>query len=104
MTAIDIAVQSKLLGAQSVTMVYRRGPEQMKASAYERELAQTNGVVIRYWARPVALEGHADALSGVLFEDTHEQEGELAVARLGFPHRSRHAVHRDRAARHAGSA
>ena len=57
MTAIDIAVQSKKLGAETVTMVYRRGPEQMKASAYERELAQTNGVVIRYWARPVVARG-----------------------------------------------
>ena len=45
MTAIDIAVQSKKLGAETVTMVYRRGPEQMKASLYERELAQTSGVV-----------------------------------------------------------
>jgi dihydropyrimidine dehydrogenase (NAD+) subunit PreT len=68
MTAIDAAVQSKKLGAESVTMVYRRSPEQMKASAYERELAQTNGVVIRYWARPVALEGRGDTLSGVVFE------------------------------------
>ena len=72
MTAIDIAVQSKKLGAETVTMVYRRGPEQMKASAYERELAQTNGVVIRYWARPVALEGHAGALTGVVFENAQE--------------------------------
>src|SRR6202042_2307950 len=63
MTAVDAAVQSKKLGAESVTMVYRRGPEQMKASAYERELAQTSGVVIRYWARPVELEGR-----GVVFE------------------------------------
>jgi len=78
MTAIDIAVQSKKLGAQSVTMVYRRGPDQMKASLFERELAQTSGVVIRTWARPVSLEGHAGALSGVVFEDTHEHEGELA--------------------------
>ena len=77
MTAIDIAVQSKKLGAQSVTIVYRRGPDKMKASAYERELAQTSGVVIRAWARPVALEGHAGALSGVLFEDTHEHDGVL---------------------------
>jgi dihydropyrimidine dehydrogenase (NAD+) subunit PreT len=78
MTAIDVAVQSKLLGAQTVTMVYRRGPEQMKASRYERELAQTNGVVIRYWARPVSLEGHAGALSGVVFEHTHQSDGGLA--------------------------
>ena len=78
MTAIDIAVQSKKLGAETVTMIYRRGPEQMKASAYERELAQTNGVVIRYWAKPVSLEGHAGALSGVVFENTLERGHALA--------------------------
>ena len=32
MTAVDAAVQSKLLGAQNVTMVYRRGKEKMSAS------------------------------------------------------------------------
>jgi dihydropyrimidine dehydrogenase (NAD+) subunit PreT len=78
MTAVDAAVQSKKLGAESVTMVYRRGPEQMKASAYERELAQTNGVVIRYWARPVALEGRGDTLSGVVFESGNDGEGASA--------------------------
>ncbi|MCR4282237.1 MAG: FAD-dependent oxidoreductase, partial [Bauldia sp.] len=41
MTAIDIASQSKRLGAEDVTIVYRRGPEKMGASEYERELAQT---------------------------------------------------------------
>jgi glutamate synthase (NADPH/NADH) small chain len=80
MTAIDIAVQSKKLGAQTVTMVYRRSSKHMKASKFERELAQTNGVVIRTSARPVAIEGHAGVFSGVLFEDTHEHEGVLAPA------------------------
>jgi glutamate synthase (NADPH/NADH) small chain len=75
MTAIDVAVQSKKLGAEIVTMVYRRGPEQMKASAYERELAQTSGVVIRYWARPVALESRGDTVSGVVFESGNGGEG-----------------------------
>ena len=78
MTAIDAAVQSKKLGAETVTMVYRRGPEQMKASAYERELAQTSGVVIRYWARPVELEGRGDTLSGVVFESGNGGEGASA--------------------------
>ena len=32
MTAVDAAVQSKLLGAEDVTIVYRRGQEQMNAS------------------------------------------------------------------------
>ncbi len=62
MTAIDIAVQSKRLGAEMVTIVYRRGPEQMKASRYEQELAQTSGVLIRSWARPVSIESHAGTL------------------------------------------
>ena len=81
MTAVDAAVQSKKLGAESVTMVYRRGPEQMKASAYERELAQTSGVIIRYWARPVALEGRGDTLSGVVFESGNGGEGASAPGR-----------------------
>jgi dihydropyrimidine dehydrogenase (NAD+) subunit PreT len=84
MTAIDVAVQSKKLGAEIVTMVYRRGPEQMKASAYERELAQTSGVVIRYWAQPAALEGRGDTLSGVVFESGNGGEGASASAGSAF--------------------
>ena len=34
MTAIDIAVQSKLLGAEQVTIAYRRGKNAMAASEY----------------------------------------------------------------------
>jgi dihydropyrimidine dehydrogenase (NAD+) subunit PreT len=52
MTAIDIAIQSKLLGAEDVTILYRRGAEHMKASAYEQELAQTKGVKIKHWVQP----------------------------------------------------
>ncbi|MGD0561632.1 MAG: NAD(P)-dependent oxidoreductase [Roseiarcus sp.] len=77
MTAVDVAVQSKRLGAESVTIVYRRGLDQMKASRFERDLAQTNGVLIRPWARPVALESHGDAASGVVFERTREEGGAL---------------------------
>jgi len=77
MTAIDAAVQSKLLGAEIVNLAYRRGVDAMKASRYERELAQTHGVIIRPWARPLALEGHAGAVSGVLFEHTKMVGGQL---------------------------
>jgi glutamate synthase (NADPH/NADH) small chain len=52
MTAIDMAVQSKLLGAEEVTILYRRGPGQMKASRFEQELAQTRGVKIKHWVMP----------------------------------------------------
>ena len=39
MTAIDAAVQSKLLGAEEVTICYRRGKEHMNASEFEQDLA-----------------------------------------------------------------
>lgn len=57
MTAVDIAVQSKRLGAEQVDIVYRRGAEQMGASPFEQQLAQTNGVGIVYWAQPVKIQG-----------------------------------------------
>jgi len=66
MTAIDIAVQSKRLGAEQVHMVYRRGPEQMSASVFEQALAQTSGVVIHHWASPVRIIGD-NHVSGVEF-------------------------------------
>ncbi|MBB1074131.1 NAD(P)-dependent oxidoreductase [Rhodoferax sp. 4810] len=53
MTAVDAAVQAKLLGAHEVHMVYRRGPLEMSASKAEQEWAQINGVVIHHWLGPV---------------------------------------------------
>jgi glutamate synthase (NADPH/NADH) small chain len=69
MTAIDVAVQSKRLGAEQVDLVYRRGVAQMGASAYEQELAQTNGVTIHHLARPLRVLG-TDGAEGVEFENT----------------------------------
>ncbi|MHA7866569.1 MAG: NAD(P)-dependent oxidoreductase [Salipiger thiooxidans] len=58
MTAVDAAVQSKLLGALNVTIVYRRSQERMAASPYEQELAQARGVRIICNASPVAVHGN----------------------------------------------
>ncbi len=69
MTAIDIAVQSRRLGAERVDLVYRRGPEQMGASQYEQDLAQTNGVTIHHWAKPVELLGN-EHVTTIRFERT----------------------------------
>ena len=70
MTAIDIASQTKRLGAEDVTIVYRRGPEQMGASAYEQEVAQTDGVLLRHWLRPKRLLAEGGRLAGVELEYT----------------------------------
>lgn len=67
MTAIDAAVQSKLLGAESVDMVYRRGPAQMGASGYEQDLARTHGVRILHWLAPVEVVGDNGHVRAVRF-------------------------------------
>lgn len=79
MTAIDIATQTRRLGAEDVTIVYRRGPAQMSASAKEQDWAQTNGVRIVHWARPVRLQAADGKLSRVEFEYTRlDAQGQLA--------------------------
>jgi glutamate synthase (NADPH/NADH) small chain len=77
MTAIDMATQAKRIGAEEVTIVYRRGAEAMNASRYEQELAQTDGVLIRHWLRPVALASRAGAVTGITFEYTRLEDGKL---------------------------
>jgi len=58
MTAVDAAVQSKLLGAENVTIVYRRGQDRMSASSYEQDHATSVGVRIVCHAAPVAVHGN----------------------------------------------
>ncbi len=77
MTAVDAAVQSKLLGAEQVTMVYRRGPEGLSASTHEQHWAQTHGVNIRCWARPLAVEAEGGVLRGMRFASTQLESGQL---------------------------
>jgi dihydropyrimidine dehydrogenase (NAD+) subunit PreT len=69
-TAIDIAVQIKKLGAESVTMVYRRSVAEMGATEYEQQVAQTNGVLIRTHAKPRRLLTENKQLIAVEFEYT----------------------------------
>jgi glutamate synthase (NADPH/NADH) small chain len=76
MTAIDAGVQSKLLGAENVSIVYRRGREAMSASQWEQELAAASGVGIRHWARPVRVIGNGAARE-VEFEYTRAGAGGL---------------------------
>lgn len=77
-TAIDVAVQVKRLGAEDVTLVYRRGAPAMSATWKEQEWAQTNGVTIKHWAQPVGLAGWSNgashAVREVIFEYTQLDE------------------------------
>ncbi len=71
MTAVDAAVQAKLLGALNVSLVYRRGRERMNASPFEQDLAASKGVRIITNASPIAVYGNG-AVREVEFEYTDD--------------------------------
>ncbi len=76
MTAVDAAVQSKLLGAESVTIAYRRGRDAMSASRYEQDLAASHGVKLLFNVQPVAVHGNG-AVVEIEVEYTATQDGKL---------------------------
>jgi dihydropyrimidine dehydrogenase (NAD+) subunit PreT len=73
-TAIDAAIQSKRLGAETVTLVYRRGAEAMSATSHEQAFAKSEGVNVIHWAQPRRLLGKDGLLAGIEFEYTQLNE------------------------------
>ena len=63
-TAIDCVTQAHRLGAERVSLVYRRGPADMPAYAHEIELARAEGVRFHYFCQPVRIVGR-DRVEGV---------------------------------------
>ena len=77
MTAIDAAVQAKLLGAEEVTICYRRGKEHMNASEFEQDLAASKGVIIRHWLAPKRILDKDGKVAGIEVEYTELRDGKL---------------------------
>ncbi|MES2257745.1 MAG: NAD(P)-dependent oxidoreductase [Pseudomonadota bacterium] len=78
-TAIDMAVQIQRLGAEEVTLVYRRGFDAMSATGHEQDIAKANQVRMRTWAQPVEvlLDGEGK-VRGMRFEKTTLDGARLA--------------------------
>ena len=51
-TAIDVATAAKRLGAETVTIAYRRSEALIPAFAYEYQLAQSDGIRFEWYAQP----------------------------------------------------
>ncbi|MCP1198696.1 NAD(P)-dependent oxidoreductase [Notoacmeibacter sp. MSK16QG-6] len=80
MTAVDAAVQAKNLGADEVTIAYRRGKEAMSASGYEQEVAATRGVHLRYNLQPKRIHAENGDVTGITFEKTaSDANGKLSA-------------------------
>lgn len=76
MTAIDAAVQAKLLGAETVTIAYRRSRAAMGASKFEQDLATAKGVTIRDHMQPLRIEG-GDRVEKITLSYTRAVGGSL---------------------------
>jgi dihydropyrimidine dehydrogenase (NAD+) subunit PreT len=57
-TAIDAATAARRLGAEHVSIVYRRGESEVPAFKYEYELAQKDGVAFYFNTQPVRIAGN----------------------------------------------
>jgi glutamate synthase (NADPH/NADH) small chain len=77
MTAVDAAVQSKLLGAENVTIAYRRGREAMGASRFEQDLAASKGVKLMFNVMPKAIHGNG-AAAEIELEYTEVKDGRVS--------------------------
>jgi dihydropyrimidine dehydrogenase (NAD+) subunit PreT len=77
-TAIDMAVQIQRLGAEEVTLVYRRGFDAMSATEHEQHIAKENQVRMRTWAQPQqVLLDESGRVRGMRFEKTASINGRL---------------------------
>ena len=72
-TAIDALTCSKRLGAERVTMYYRRSEDDMTAYPFEYEFAKQEGVEFRWLCAPKRIIGTNGAVSGVEFVRTQRQ-------------------------------
>jgi len=64
-TAIDCATIAKRLGAETVTMVYRRSEHEMTAFDHEVEFVKLEGVGFKFLAQPTRVVLEADKIVGL---------------------------------------
>ena len=72
-TAIDAVTQAKRLGAERVTMVYRRTEKDAPAYDYEMELARKDGIEFIWQAAPIGiLSENGSGVTGLRCEKTDD--------------------------------
>src|SRR5690606_9253119 len=64
-TAIDAATIARRLGAERVTIVYRRGRDEMPAYDFEVSFVQNEGVDIRLMTQPLEILGDGGVVTGL---------------------------------------
>jgi formate dehydrogenase beta subunit len=87
-TAMDCCRSSRRLGGEDVKVIVRSGFEEMKASPWEKEDAQHEGIPILNYLVPKAFTHAEGKLTGVLFEKvaaTKDEKGRRKLVPTGEP-------------------
>jgi len=87
-TAMDCCRSSRRLGGESVTVVVRSGFEEMKASPWEKEDAQHEGIPILNFLVPLEFIHEGGKLTGVVFEKVkaeYDERGRRNLVPSGEP-------------------
>ena len=74
-TAIDAATTARRLGAEFVTMWYRRGPSEVTAYPFEVAFARSEGVAFRFHRIPVRIDGIDGAVTSMTFAQSMVIDG-----------------------------
>ena len=88
-TAMDCCRTSRRLGGEDVKVIVRSGYDEMKASPWEKEDAQHEGIPILNFLAPKAFTHEGGKLTGVVFEamawQVDEKTGKRALRPSGEP-------------------
>ena len=87
-TAMDCCRSSRRLGGDDVKVIVRSGYEEMKASPWEKEDAEHEGVKILNWLNPKAFLHDNGRLTGMVFEKTRAEtdaRGKRKLVSTGEP-------------------
>src|SRR5262249_43215856 len=94
-TAIDVATAAKRLGAEQVTIAYRRGEAPMPAFHYEYELAKADVVRFEWFVQPYRIVAENGFACGVEFVRTELDDPTSRSSRLKPVVGSRFVLHAD---------
>jgi NADPH-dependent glutamate synthase beta subunit-like oxidoreductase len=89
-TAMDCCRSARRLGGDDVKVVVRSGYEEMKASPWEKEDAEHEGVEILNWLNPKAFVHENGRLTGMWFtpmREEHDAHGKRKLLPTGEPDR-----------------
>ena len=84
-TAVDVATAASRLGADRVTIAYRRGEGSMPAFPFEYELAKRDGVRFEWFAIPLRIVGEGGAVRGIEFARSSSDLGPVPGSTFLLP-------------------